>query len=186
MTADLERELRRMLDEEAVKKVMLRFGRSLDLGDWSGYRSCFTDQLRVDFERLTGFPEVLVDADEWTRFAELILSPVRRHHVYTNFHIDVAGDVARGVWYMTARHWKATDLGASNYNQYGWYNADFVRLNGEWKMSYVKHDFQWVEGNNALFDMAEPALAASVSLVFSPDNIAAAAGSRRPRERREW
>ena len=172
---DVEAELRRLLDEEAIKKVMLRFGRSLDLGDWPGYRSCFTDKLLVDFERLTGQPKVLVDADEWTRFADLILSPVRRHHVYTNFHIDLDGDVATGLWYMTARHWKATDMGGSVYNQYGWYNADFIRDNGDWKMSFIKHDFRWVDGNNALFDMTEPQLVDCMQRVFSPDNIAAAA-----------
>lgn len=170
---DIEAELGRMLDEKAIQNVMLRFGRSLDLGDWAGYRSCFTDQLLVDFERLTGQPRVLVDADEWTRFADLILSPVRRHHSYFNFHIDVAGDRAEAVWYFTARHWKPTDLGASVYNQHGWYDGSFVREGGEWKMSYVKHDFQWVEGNNALFDMAEPNLVASMERVFSQANIAA-------------
>lgn len=172
---DFEAEMRRMLDEEAVKKIILRFGRSLDLGDWPGYRSCFTDMLLVDFERLTGTPRILVDADEWTRFADLILSPVRRHHSYFNFHIDVNGDAASAVWYFTARHWKATDMGASVYNQHGWYDGNFVRQDGGWKMSYVKHDFQWVEGNNALFDMAEPNLAAQMGRVFTPENVAAGA-----------
>jgi len=176
MDTALEQGLRRLLDEEAVKKVMLRFGRSLDMGDWPAYRSCFTDKLLVDFERMTGHPPVLVDADDWTRFAELILSPVRRHHVYSNFHIDVDGGCASGVWYMTARHWKATDLGTSTYNQYGWYNSDFICQNGEWKMSYIKHDFQWTDGNNALFDMREPQLVACMGKVFNPENIQAGAG----------
>jgi hypothetical protein len=34
------------------------------------YRSCFADRFRVNFERLTGLPEVYVDADLWTRFAD--------------------------------------------------------------------------------------------------------------------
>lgn len=178
MNPDLENALCRLLDERAITGVILRFGRSLDLGDWPGYRSCFTDSMLIDFERLTGVPKVRVDADDWTRFAELILSPVRRHHVYSNFDIKPDGDRASAVWYMTARHWKSTDLGSSIYNQYGWYDADFVRQNGEWKMSYVKHDFQWVDGNNALFDMAEPELAASMAKVFSAENIAA--GSAAP------
>ncbi len=167
----------RWLDEEAIRRIILRFGRSLDLGDWPGYRSCFTDMLLVDFERLTGQPRILVDADDWTRFADLILSPVRRHHSYTNFHIDVDGDRASAVWYFVARHWKATDLGASIYNQYGWYDGSFIRQGGDWKMSYVKHDFQWVEGNNALFDMNEPELAAQMMKVFSAENVAAAASA---------
>jgi SnoaL-like domain len=163
-----------LMEERAITKVMLRFGRSLDLGDWPGYRSCFTDELMADFERLTGCPEILVNADEWTRFAELILSPVRRHHVYSNFNIDIDGDSAYALVYMTARHWKATDLGVSEYNQYGWYDAWFTKASGEWKMWRVKHDFQWTSGNNALFDMREPELAASMAKVFSEANVAAA------------
>lgn len=172
---DVETEMQRLLDEEAVRKVILKFGRSLDLGDWAGYRSCFTDRLLVDFERLTGSPRVLVDADEWTRFADLILTPVRRHHSYCNFDIRIDGKTASAVWYFTARHWKSTDLGTSIYNQHGWYDGHFVRSGDGWKMSYVKHDFQWVDGNNALFDMAEPALAAQMARVFAPDNVAAGA-----------
>lgn len=99
---------------------------------------------------------------------------MRRHHVYTNFHVEVDGDAAKGLWYMTARHWKATDMGASIYNQYGWYDADFIRQDDGWKMSYVKHDFQWVDGNNALFDMTEPKLLACMAKIFSPANIEAA------------
>lgn len=173
---DMEAVLQRWLDEEAIRKIILRFGRSLDTGNWPGYRCCFTDKLLVDFERLTGQPKILVDADDWTRFADLILSPCRRHHSYFNFDIDVTGDTATAVWYFTARHWKATDMGASVYNQHGWYDGAFVREGDGWKMSYVKHDFQWVEGNNALFDMNEPELVACMHKVFNADNIAAAAG----------
>lgn len=172
---DTEAVLQRWLDEEAIRKIILRFGRSLDTGNWPGYRSCFTDKLLVDFSRLTGQPKILVDADDWTRFADLILTPCRRHHSYFNFDISVDGNSATAVWYFTARHWKATDLGASVYNQHGWYDGSFVREGEGWKMSYVKHDFQWVEGNNALFDMTEPELVACMQKVFNAANIAAAA-----------
>lgn len=157
-------------DERAITQVMLRFGRALDLGDWPAYRSCFTDPVSIDFKRLTGFNEVRVRADDWTRFAELILTPVRRHHVYSNFDIRLDGDTAFAIVYMTARHWKATDLGTSDYTQYGWYDVWFERHAGEWLIARIKHDFQWVEGNNALFDMTEPTLRASMEVVFSNEN----------------
>ena len=72
-----------------IEKVMLNFGRALDTGNWTLYRSCFADRFRVNFERLTGQPEVYVDADLWTRFAEIILSPVRRHHQYSNCIVPI-------------------------------------------------------------------------------------------------
>ncbi len=161
-------------DERAITKTMLSFGRALDTGNWPLYRSTFTDTILVDFKRLTGSDEIHVAADDWTEFAEHILTPVRRHHVYSNFHIDVDGDRAFAVVYMTARHWKATDMGVSEYNQYGWYDVHFVRHDEKWLITRIKHDFQWVSGNNALFDMTEPGLAGSMGRVFSDDNRAAA------------
>jgi hypothetical protein len=171
---NIETEMRRLLDQEAVQKVMLRFGRSLDTGNWEAYRSCFTVHINVDFKRLTGQAEVRVDADLWTRFADLILSPVRRHHVYTNWDISVDGDRAYALVYMTARHWKASDMGAPEYNQYGWYDVWFERAGDAWLINRIKHDFQWVSGNNALFDMNEPELAKTMALVFSDANKKAA------------
>jgi hypothetical protein len=98
-----------------IEQVMLNFGRALDLGDWPLYRSCFAARFRVNFERLTGQPEVYVDADLWTHFAKVILSPVRRLHQYSNFSVRVDGDRADAVIYMVARHWKAVDSGAAEY-----------------------------------------------------------------------
>ncbi|AUW58109.1 hypothetical protein C1T17_08295 [Sphingobium sp. SCG-1] len=169
-----EEKLALIWDERSITKTMLNFGRALDIGDWPLYRSTFTDNILVDFKRLTTFDEIQVSADDWTRFAELILSPVRRHHVFTNFDIKVERDRAFAIVYMTARHWKASDMGASEYNQYGWYDVHFVRQGEEWKIARIKHDFQWVSGNNAMFDMSEPKLAENMNLVFCTANRDAA------------
>lgn len=161
-------------DEREVIKVMLRFGRSLDTGDWPAYRSCFTNPVNINFKRLTGFDEVSVDADLWTLFAEQILTPVRRHHVYSNFNVELDGDRAYLLVYMTARHWKSTDNGCSMNTQYGWYDVWFERRDGEWLMNRVKHDFQWVEGNGALLDVSDPPLVATMGKIFCEANFAGA------------
>jgi SnoaL-like protein len=153
-----------------IEAVMLRFGRALDRGDWKAYRSCFADRFKVNFERLTGQPEVYVDADLWTRFAEIILSPVRRHHQYSNLTVSVEGDRAEAVIYMLARHWKPTDTGSSEYTQIGWYENTFGRIEGEWKITRLLHTYQWVSGNGALFDFSDPALVNVMGQVFAPEN----------------
>jgi hypothetical protein len=153
-----------------VERVMLNFGRALDLGDWKLYRSCFADRFRVNFERLTGQPEVYVDADLWTRFAELILSPVRRHHQYSNFSATIDGDRASAVIYMVARHWKPTDSGAAEYTQNGWYENSFARIDGQWKITRLLHTYQWVSGNGGLFDFSDPELVKVMGQVFAAEN----------------
>jgi hypothetical protein len=153
-----------------IEAVMLRFGRALDLGDWKAYRSCFADRFRVNFERLTGQHEVHVDADLWTRFAEVILSPVRRHHQYSNLSVSVQDDRAEAVIYMVARHWKATDSGSSEYTQVGWYENTFGCFDGEWKIIRLLHTYQWISGNGALFDFNDPELVKVMGQVFAPEN----------------
>jgi hypothetical protein len=153
-----------------VERVMLNFGRALDQGDWALYRSCFAPRFRVNFERLTGNPEVYVDADLWTRFAKVILSPVRRHHQYSNFYATIDGDQAQATIYMVARHWKPTDTGAAEYTQNGWYENTFARIDGQWKITRLLHTFQWVSGNGALFDFSDSELIEVMGKVFAPAN----------------
>ena len=159
-----------------IERVMLNFGRALDLGDWPLYRSCFADRFRVNFERLTGQPEVFVDADLWTHFAKVILSPVRRLHQYSNFSAHVDGDRADAVIYMVARHWKAVDSGAAEYTQNGWYENSFARIDGRWKITRLLHTYQWVSGNGGLFDFSDPELQDVMAKVFAKDNRVGKAG----------
>jgi len=159
-----------------IEQVMLNFGRALDLGDWPLYRSCFADRFRVNFERLTGQPEVFVDADLWTHFAKVILSPVRRLHQYSNFSAHVDGDRADAVIYMVARHWKAVDSGAAEYTQNGWYENSFARIDGRWKITRLLHTYQWVSGNGGLFDFSDPELQEVMAKVFAKDNRVDKAG----------
>ena len=161
-------------ESREVEKVVLRFGRALDTGNWDSYRSCFTDLLNIDFQRLTGCAEVRVDADLWTLFANQILSPLRRHHVYSNIVVKLEGERAHAHVYMTARHWKATDIGSADNTQYGWYDFWLQRSDAGWLISRLKHDFQWVEGNGALLDMTDPALVETMNQIFCPENISAA------------
>jgi hypothetical protein len=157
-------------ERSRVEAVMLKFGWALDTGNWPAYRSCFADRFRVNFERLTGQPEVYVEADLWTRFADVILSPVRRHHQYSNMSLTVDGDRAEGLIYMVSRHWKPTDSGSCEYTQVGWYENTFGRVGGEWKITRLLHTYQWVSGNGALFDFNDPELIAVMAKVFAPEN----------------
>jgi len=164
-------------EERAITKVIIRFGRSLDTGDRATYLSCFPDEVNLNFARLTGHAEVRIGAELLKTWADLFLSPTRRHHSYSNFDITLAGDRAHAKVYFTARHWKATDYGDSSNTQYGWYDFWLSKVGEEWKIHRFKHDFQWVEGNGGLFDLAEPDLVAVMAQVFTDENKRKAAAA---------
>nr|WP_053000073.1 nuclear transport factor 2 family protein [Sphingomonas sp. Y57] len=166
-------------DERIVAQRLLKFGRCLDLGDWRGWRSCFTDIIGVDFKRLLGQDEVRVDADLWVEMVERALSAVRRHHVYTNVSITLDGDRSHAIVYMTARHWAATDLGVSHNTQYGWYDFYLVRHRADWLIDRYKHDFQWIDGNAGVLNVHNPALQTLSGKVFTEENFEAARNANR-------
>lgn len=158
-------------EKDRLTNLILDFGWALDSGDWDLYQSCLHDRVRIDFERLTGFPEVEVSAADWTDFARHALTPVRRHHSYTNFRIEVFEDRAQARVHMVARHFLSTDNGSAENTQYGWYEFEFTRTAiGDWKISRVRHSFQWVAGNAGLFDFAKEPVASAAARVFDPDN----------------
>lgn len=167
MTLTLEKKVNLLWDKLAISELMNAFGRSLDLHDWALYRQCFLDEFEVDFQRLTGFAPVRVRADLWTRFAELALAPLTVHHQYSNFTAKIAGDTAHATIYMVARHHSPTDLRWNT--QYGWYENDFVRTDDGfgWKISKLRHDFQWIAGAPDLIDMSNPNTVRVVREIFS-------------------
>ena len=125
-------------------------------------------------------PEVLVNVDTVLEWAKLFFEPLRTHHTYTNFDIDLIGDSrAHAFVYMTARHWKTTELGGSTNTQYGWYEFSLARAADGWKIDRIKHDFAWIAGNGGLIDFHEPEFQRAAAAVFSEQNVAAAKSSRR-------
>ncbi|RVT39156.1 nuclear transport factor 2 family protein [Sphingobium algorifonticola] len=165
------RDIAALIEKDRLTQLIHEFGWGLDSGDWDLYRACLCDRVRIDFERLTGFPEVEVAADDWTDFARHALAPVRRHHAYSNIQITLDGHRAKARVHMTARHFLPSDNGAAHNTQYGWYDFDFVLMSQGWKIAGVRHWFQWVSGNVGLFDFSREPVASAVARVFDPSRM---------------
>jgi len=162
-----ERKLALLWDKHAVEELMLQFGRALDTRDFALYRSCFAEQIDVDFRELTGFTPALVCADLWTEFAERALAPWLTHHQYSNVSITVNDDRASGTIYMVARHARRDDTTRFN-TQYGWYRNAFERCDEApgWRITALGHHFQWLAGDPDLLDTADQRLATLIEKLF--------------------
>ena len=78
----------------------------------------------------------------------------------------VDGDQAAGVFYHISRHRLPNRFGDDHYTQYGWYENSFRRTAEGWKISRLKHTFQWCDGNPTLIDASDPAWAEAAAAVF--------------------
>ncbi len=155
-----------LYDRQQVGDVMLRFGRGLDLHDWGLYADTLTDPFDVDFFDLTGQQPTTTTPTVWAEFARACLERLVVHHQYSNFSIQVDGNQASGTFYYVARHRFPNKHGDDHYTQYGWYENSFRRTEEGWKISKLKHGFQWCEGNPTLIDQSDPAWQAAAGNVF--------------------
>jgi hypothetical protein len=158
--------LTELLDRQRISEVMLRFGRGLDLHDWEMYAATLDDEFDVNFFDLTGQAPARTNPVAWARFAKACLERLTLQHQYSNFAIDIRGDEADGVFYYIARHRMPNRFGADDYTQYGWYENSFRKTDSGWKITKLKHSFQWSDGNPTLIDATDPEWQAAAAAVF--------------------
>ncbi|MGG1662044.1 nuclear transport factor 2 family protein [Brevibacillus sp. NRS-1366] len=137
---------------QAVIDTIIRFATALDTNNWELYRSCFSDTVEVDYSDALGLPSTKVNADVWTSFARACCDPIQTFHVYTNFSVELNGDVAFVRNYHTSRHRRPNTTGGDQYTQYGWYETTLKNSEKGWVISSLRHRIQWCDGNPLVVD----------------------------------
>lgn len=155
-TLDDDTRLRRLLDRADISEVQLRYATGTDSRDWELFRSCFTDEVEVDFSEGFGQPVVRVAADDWVRgTAPRMESFQATQHMITNQVITFDDeDHATCVAYVRAGHHLPNSTGDSHQTVHGYYTNRFERTADGWKIASVKLTALWMTGNFGIFQAA--------------------------------
>lgn len=153
---DHETRLRRLLDRADISDVQLRYATGTDSRDWKLFRSCFTDEVEVDFSEGFGQPVLRLAADDWVSMtAPRMESFTATQHMITNHVITFDDDDhATCVAYVRASHHLPNSTGDSDQTVYGYYTNTFERTPDGWKIAGVKLTALWMTGNFGIFQTA--------------------------------
>jgi 3-phenylpropionate/cinnamic acid dioxygenase small subunit len=148
--------VRRLQDRAEISDVQLRYATGTDFRDWELFRSCFTDEVEVDFSEGFGQPVVRVDADDWVRGTAPRMESFRAtQHMITNIVVTFAGDDrATCVAYVRATHHLPNSTGDSDQTVYGYYTNRFERTPSGWRIAGIKLTTLWMTGNFGIFQKA--------------------------------
>jgi hypothetical protein len=153
-----EDRLRRLEDLEAIRRLLTRYARALDRGDWDGMRGCFTADATDDHGPYQGSVDTLVSG---TR--ELMAGYWGTMHVLGQSLIEVDGDAASAETYALSFHRRHCAEGAGDEDTVtgiryldrlartdgGWLVAARVTVH-EWNTTIAARDWldaaQWVNG----------------------------------------
>ncbi len=117
-------------DERTIIALTNRYATSLDTADWSLLRSCWADDVDVDY----GTGQTWSSADALTAFMQHFHTGLTTMHMNTNFVISDAGDGrATGRTYFRAILLRSD--GSLFLRASGWYNDCFVKMGSEWRIT---------------------------------------------------
>ena len=143
MTDDV---LQRLVDQQEIADLCVRYTSALDTRDWLALERCFTaDPVFVHpGGRLQGFPAILARTSE-------ALSPLdATQHLLGNVVVTVDGDTATATSYFQAQHVRAGTPGGDTYLIAGSYADALVRTPEGWRIDERVQAYVWRDGNRAV------------------------------------
>jgi 3-phenylpropionate/cinnamic acid dioxygenase small subunit len=155
MTID-QSSLQELIDRKDISDVIYRFAKGVDTCDWVLYRSCYADEVELDFSTSHGStPPQKMSADKWIEFCSSIVPGFdTTSHIMSNIMCDIAGDTADVRVSLYAEHYLANASGQDSHVVGGFYNHQMKRTSQGWKIVKAKLTQTYMKGPPQLFEMA--------------------------------
>jgi 3-phenylpropionate/cinnamic acid dioxygenase small subunit len=119
-------------DKEQIAEVLIRYATGIDSKDWRLLRSCWTDEIDVDYQQLGHFTSADALTDVMRQLHEN-MGPT--YHRLSNFVIGVDGDRAIVRSYVHAVLMLQPDDSTNWVDALGHYDDVFVRTADGWRIS---------------------------------------------------
>jgi hypothetical protein len=143
------------ISTSSASAPFIRMLRAIDESDWPAVRDQMADEVRADYESLSGEPAETVAADDLVARWRQMLSPLdATQHLLGAPEVAVRDDRAE-IWAAVRGYHIAGGLeGGEEWMVAGQYIAQMSRVEGEWKLSALRLDMHYQTGNLELVAQA--------------------------------
>lgn len=144
-------------DEWEVVDTLYRFAQGIDFRDWSLLRGALCDEILVDYTSYRGGEPLLMGADDWVakarrRFETMTVT----QHSMTNARVEARAEGATCAMYVEAHHVAEVDGTAQHCRLGGRYRDEMRRVRGEWRISVLRLEVRWIQGDRRVLDLPVP------------------------------
>lgn len=136
---------------EALQEVFI----AADERDWERCRNAMADKVYLDYSSLSGVPaQELAAADIVTSWMGFLPRFKATHHQLGNFTVQDDGENAIVKCYGTATHYFPAASGQNVWTVVGTYEAKLARWKDGWKVTALRFNLRYQDGNLALPEIA--------------------------------
>lgn len=119
-------------DKTQISEVLIRYATGIDAKDWALFRTCWTDEVDIDYGDLGTF----TDADAFTELMEQIHGGMgATYHRLSNIAIHLDGDRATARSYVHAVLMAVPDDANSWIDALGHYDDELARTANGWRIT---------------------------------------------------
>ncbi|SEH72507.1 SnoaL-like domain-containing protein [Mycolicibacterium rutilum] len=119
-------------DKTQISEVLIRYATGIDAKDWALFRTCWTDEVDIDYGDLGTF----TDADAFTDLMQQIHGGMgQTYHRISNIAVDLDGDRATARSYVHAVLMAVPGDSNSWIDALGHYDDALVRTADGWRIS---------------------------------------------------
>lgn len=137
-----------------INETIAQFFVASDNRDWNEVEAIFADEVELDYSSINGNPAMILSPKQITDSWKTVLPGfTHTHHQIGNMISKANGNIAKAFCYGTATHYLEHEAG-NVWTVVGSYNFE-LKLDGEnWRISKMKFNFKYMDGNTQLPQVA--------------------------------
>ena len=143
------------MNTQAITETVSKFFIAVDQRNWDEVQKIFNDTVLLDYTSMAGGePADLASQQIIDAWKGLLPGFDQTHHQLGNFIVEADTEIAKVFCYGTATHYLENETMLNVWTVVGTYDLELQNMEGNWRISKMKFNLKYFDGNNALPGLA--------------------------------
>lgn len=144
------------MQNQQITETISRLFIAVDQSNWDGLKDIFNSSVLLDYTSMAGGEPATLSAEQIINSWKGLLPGFdATHHQLGNFIVNSGNKMASVFCYGTATHFLKNETGNNIWTVVGSYDFELIEQNGAWKVTQMKFNFKFMDGNSDLPTIAQ-------------------------------
>ena len=147
------------MDKHHITELINKLFISVDNRDWENVGLILSDTVLLDYTSMAGRqPATLTSSQIIDSWKGILPGFDKTHHQLGNYLFETDSDLVKVFCYGTATHYLANESKNNLWIVVGSYDLELKAINNTWRITKMKFNLKYMDGNNDMPKMAQERL----------------------------